>query len=224
MPAYDAVKKLQTELIRKTIGGSVFVAPATAATITTLTAAVGTAPNVEISLVAFPTDYEDIGYMTDDGVSFSTETAVSEVTSFQAAQPTRSDITSETSTMTLQAQETKLLTLGLYTGAELASIVATAATGEVRIAKPERPSSRFYRVLSLAIDENEFGEIYIARYLPRAKVTGKAEQAYAKADQALTWGLTFTGFKDSTLGTAEVHYFGGPGWKGLLDQMGIDSV
>lgn len=224
MVAYDAIKKLQTELIRKTIGGSVFIASATADPITTLTTATGTAPNQVIGLTALPTGYEDVGYMTDDGVSFSTETSVSEVTSFQAAQPTRSDITSETSTLTLQAQETKLLTLGLYTGAELASIVATAATGEVRIAKPERPSSRFYRVLSLAIDENEFGEIYIARFLPRAKVTGKAEQAYAKADQALTWGLTFTGFKDTALGTAEAHYFGGPGWKGLLTQMGITSI
>lgn len=224
MVAYDAIKKLQTELIRKTIGGSVFIAPATAPVVATLTTATGVAPDEVISLTALPAGYEDIGYMTDDGVSFSTETSVSDITSFQAAQPTRSDITSETSTMTLQAQETKLLTLGLYTGAELSSIVANAATGEVRIAKPERPSSRFYRVLSLAIDENEFGEIYIARFLPRAKVTGKAEQAYAKADQALTWGLTFTGFKDSTLGSAEVHYFGGAGWKGLLSQMAITTV
>lgn len=197
MPSYDDLSELKTELIRKTIGGSVFVAEATAAAITTLTSATGTAPNQVISLTALDPAYSDLGYLTDDGAQFSTETTESQITSFQSATATRSDITGETSTMTVTAQETKLMTLGLYTGAAMSGIIAAALTGEVKISKPERPSSRFYRVLALAIDETENGDIYIARYLPRAKVTGKGEQSYSKTDQALVWPVTFTGFKDS---------------------------
>lgn len=224
MGSYDALAEHKTELIRKTIGGSVFVAEATADNIAELTQVTGSAPNQVIDLKPLPTGYEDLGYLTDDGMAFSTETTTSDVTSFQSTTPTRSDITAETSTLTVTAQETKLLTLGLYTGAALAGIIAAAGTGEVSVSKPERPSSRFYRVLALAIDENEFGEIYVARYLPRAKVTGKGEQSYSKQDQALTWPVTFTGYKDSVLGTAERYLFGGPGWAELLASMGITQA
>lgn len=224
MVSYDSLAQLKTEHIRKTIGGSVFVAEATADAIEDLTTVTGTAPNQVISLAALPTGYSDLGYLTDDGAAFSTETTTSDITSWQSTTPTRSDITAETSTLTVTAQETKLMTLGLYTGAAQSGIVAAAGTGEVQISKPERPSSRFYRVLALAIDETENGEIYIARYLPRAKVTGKGEQAYSKQDQALTWPVTFTGYKDSVLGTAERYIFGGPGWEALLTSMGISQT
>lgn len=220
----SSMKSLQTELIRKSLGGSCFIAEATATGVTTLTAATGTAPNEVIDLVALPSGYDDLGYLTDDGMAFSTETSQSDITSFQSVSPTRSDITSQTTSLTVVAQETKLLTLGLYTGAALSSIKATVATGEVAIKIPERPSSRFYRVLSLAIDETEDGEIYIARYLPRAKVTGKGGQSYSKADNALQWELTFTGYKDSTFGAAEAYFFGGPGWKALLTKMDIPNA
>lgn len=223
MATYDSLSSLKTALIRKTIGGSVFCADATALPITDLTEATGTAPNQVVALKTLPVGYEDLGYLTDDGMAFALETTSSAITSFQSTQPTREDVVSETSTLTVSAQETKLLTLGMYTGAATAGITGAADTGEVSILIPERPSSRFYRVLAVGLDQNEFGDIYIARFLPRAKITGKAEQAYSKTDQALLWGFTFTGFKDATLGYSQRYIFGGPGWLGLLDEMGIDE-
>lgn len=220
---YASLAQLQTELIRKPLSGSVFVAEATAELIAALTTATGTAPNEIIDLTPLPEGYQDLGYLTDEGAAFSLDTTSSDVTSFQSTQPTRSDITAETATLTVLCQETKAITIGLYTGATLAALKAgvNATTGELIVKKPERPSSRFYRVLSIAVDETENGEIYIARFLPRAKVTGKSEQAYAKGDSALNWGITFTGYKDSTYGTAESYLFGGPGYKALLDEMGL---
>jgi hypothetical protein len=222
---YTDLAQLQTELIRKPLSGSAFIAEASAEAIdlsgwTTYSAG----PPEVIDLAPLPEGYEDLGYLTDDGMAFSLDTTSSDVTSFQSTQPTRSDITAETATLTVNAQETKLLTLGLYTGATLSSIVADADTGAVSILKPERPSSRYYRVFCLSVDETEDGEIYIGRFMPRAKVTGKAEQQHAKADAALQWGVTFTGYKDSTLGTAEAYVFGGPGWKALLSQMSIETA
>lgn len=221
---YADLAQLQTELIRKPLSGSAFIAEATADSIDTAAwTSYSAGPPEVIDLEPLPTGYEDLGYLTDDGMAFSLDTTSSDVTSFQSTQPTRSDITAETSTLTVNAQETKLLTLGLYTGASLSSITADPDSGAVSILKPERPSSRYYRVFCLSVDETENGEIWIGRYLPRAKVTGKAEQAFAKGDSALQWGVTFTGYKDSELGTAEAYLFGGPGWKALLSEMGLSA-
>lgn len=224
MASYESIKLLQTELIRKSTGGSVFVAPATSTAIANLTQSTGVSPNQVIDLVELPEGYDDLGFLTDDGAAFSTDTTTSDITSWQSTSPTRSDITSETTTLNVVAQETKLLTLGLYTGVDTSGLEGAAGTGELQIKKPQRPSGRFYRVLSLAIDENEFGEIYVARFLPRAKITGKGEQSYSKSDSAIQWSVTFTGYHDSTYGTAESFLFGGAGWRGLLAKMGITEA
>lgn len=224
MPTYDDLKELKTQLIRKTLGGSVFVAEQSVEVIDEITEVVGTAPNQTIELAALPSGYKDMGYLTDDGAQFATESTTSDVTSWQSTSPTRSDITSETSTLTATAQETKLLNIGLYLGVATAGLTAKAGTGELVVKKPQRPSARLYRVLALAVDGDPGQEIYIARFLPKAKITGRGEQAYSKSDQALTWPVTFTGYHDDAYGTAEAHFFGGPGWEALLADMGITQA
>lgn len=221
MPSYSALKNKQSELIRKALEGSAFLAPVTADEITDLTAATGTAPNEVIDLAPLPDDYDDLGWLSAEGVSFAREVAQSDVTSWGSVQPTRTDITSDTSTATVVAQETKLLTIGLATGADLAGVVPDAATGEVSIAKPARPSARRYRLLTLAVDQGDAGEIYIARFFPRAKVTNYAEQSFTSGDDPISWGVTFTGEEDSALGYSERWIFGGAGWKALLTDMGF---
>lgn len=220
MVAFDTLADFKSHLIRKSIGGAAFVAPITAPAITSITTKTGVSPNEVIGLIELPVGWQSAGFLTNDGMAFSTETSTSDVESFSAVSPTRSDITSETSTLTLTMQQTMALSLELYTGALKAGMTPDAATGEVRIRKPQRPSSRSYRVLTLMVDGEGEDEIFIGRYLPRAKVTGKAEQAYSKTDAALGWGVTFTGFQDAEAGTSEEHFFGGAGWKKQLAAMG----
>lgn len=221
MASYAALKNKQAELIRKAQEGSAFLAPVAADAIDELTQATGTAPNQVIDLAPLPTDYEDLGWLSPDGVSFAREVAQSDVTSWGSVTPTRTDITSDTSTATVVAQETKLLTIGLATGADLAALTADATTGEVRVNKPARPSSKRYRLLTVAVDENDDGEIYIARFFPRAKVSNYAEQSFSSGDDPITWGVTFTGEEDSELGYSESWIFGGAGWKALTADMGF---
>lgn len=226
MPNYDDLKNKQADLIRKALDGSVFLAPATAGPIvnlTTYTAAQAGPPAVpeKIELSPLPADWDDLGYLSNDGAAFARDVASSEVTSWGSVTPTRTDITSDTTTLTVTAQETKLLTLGLATGADLANIVPDANSGEVKIAKPARPKSKHYRVLSLAVDEGDGGEIYVARFLPRAKVSSYAEQAFGGGDDPIAWGVTLTGEVDDTLGYSEEWLFGGAGWKALLTEMGF---
>lgn len=213
---YADIEDRKQQLIRKALQGSFYIWDVTGETLSSLTT------DASGDLAPLPADAEDVGWLTEEGMAFSGETNQSDITSFGATTPTRSDITSETTTLTVVMQETKGMSLGLITGADRSGITADATTGETRIDKPERPSSRYYRGLALAVDEDETGEeIYIARYLPRAKVTGKTQPSFAAGDNAITYGVTFTGFKDSALGFTESWLFGGPGWQNLLTDMGI---
>lgn len=222
---YASLKNKQTELIRKALDGSVFVCDDLAAltAIAALTEDSATEPGTPI-LSDLPAGYDDLGWLTNDGAQFSRDVSTSEVTSWGSVSPTRTDVTSDTTTMSVTAQETKLLTVGLATGADLSAITADATTGEVVIAKPSRPKSKHYRVLSLAVDNGDAGEIYIARFLPRAKVTGYSEQSFSGGDDPVTWGVTFTGEEDSDLGFSESWLFGGPGWQALVADMGFTEA
>lgn len=221
MPSYEALKNKQTELIRKALEGSVFVSPPDADPIADLTVVTGVDPNEVIDLVALPTDWDDLGWLSNEGAQFSRDVGQSEVTSWGSVTPTRTDVTSDVSTLTVVTQETKLLTIGMATGADLAGVLADADTGEVSIAKPARPRSRHWRVLALAVDLGDAGEIFIGRFLPRAKVTNYAEQSFGGGDEPITWGVTLTGEEDSALGYSERWLFGGPGWNALVTAMGF---
>lgn len=219
MPNYYDLRNKQTELIRKATDGSLFVAPVTAPAISTLTVMEGSS----IELAELPLAWDDLGWLSNDGASFSREVTNSEVSSWGSVTPTRTDVVTDTSTLTFNAQETKLLTIGVATGVDLSALVPTAATGEVSVAKPLRPSSKTYRALVLAVDSSDGGDIFIGRFLPRAKVSGFSDQAFGGGDEPIGWGATLTGEEDSALGYSERWFFGGPGWKALLPQMGFSA-
>ena len=220
MADYDSLKNKQTELIRKALDGSAFLAPISSAGITNLTT-YAAGPPVVRDLTPLPTGYDDLGWLTTEGMSFSREVAQSDIGSFGSVSPTRTDIQSDTSSVTVVAQETKMLTIGLATGADLTGVTPAVNTGEVSIAKPTKPQSRAYRLLCLAVDLGDAGEIYIGRYFPRAKVSSYSEQSFSGGDEAITWGVTFTGEEDSAAGYSERWLFGGPGWFALLSAMGF---
>lgn len=226
MTVFADLQDKKNELIRKATDGSLFIAPGDALPITTLTTwvtAVTGPPAVpaHVDLAPLPVGWEDVGWVTSDGFGTSRDVTNSEINSFGSTAPTRTDVVSDKTTLTGTMQETKLLTIGLATGADLAAITSTVNSGEVHIKKPTRPRARTYRGLLVAVDENEAGEIYIARYFPRLKVTNFSEQNFTSADEAIIWGVTYSAEEDSTYGAAEGWIFGGAGWKSLLTEMGI---
>lgn len=220
MPAIDALQNLQQDLIRKSLNGSVFIASTDADTIdedTLFDTATG-----DLAAAGLPTsDWTDLGYTTDAGAQFARSVTESNVSSWQSVTPTRSDTTADTTTLQLACQETKLATIGLYSGADQAAIKTTAPNGVVRIDKAAAPVARYYRVLSIAVDEQDDGEIVIARYLPNAKVTAFDNQNFTKGDDPVLWSVTFTGFVDDALGFTESFMFGGAGWKARVVAMGF---
>lgn len=216
MPNYAGIQGKKDELIRKALAGSVFIGESTAAVITALTGA-------DSSLVALPATgggYIDGGNFTDEGMRFERSVEQSEVTSFGKANPTRTDITSDSETFAIDFQETNRRTISLYTGAALSSLVPDATSGELKIVKPDRPSPRTYRMLCLSVDGPTDAEIYIGKFFPKCKATDYQGQAYAKGDDAIQWGATFTAESDPVVGSSVVYFFGGPGWKALTISMG----
>ena len=213
MPDYAALQEKKNELIRKALDGSAFLAPISAPTLTAMT-------GPDSSLMTLPEGYEDFGWLSTDGIAFGRDVSGSDVSSFGSQTPTRSDTNADTTTVTIVGQETKRLTIEAYLGVDLAALVPGVGGG-VMVSQPSRPRSKFFRLMSIAVDDGDAGEIYLGRELPRAKPTSYSEQAFSSGDDPITWGVTFTGYKDSTLGTAQRFHFGGPGWAALLDEMGF---
>jgi hypothetical protein len=216
--SYDDLQQRNAALIFKALQGSVFVAPESAAAITTLT-------DTDKQLKTLPDDYEDVGWTSDDGAQFSRSVDTSDITGWGSVEPLRSDVTSDVTTLQIACLETKKSTIGLYTGADMSAVSPDASTGEVSIEKPARPGFRYYRVLAIAVDLTDDGELYVARFLPRARVTDYDDQNFQSSDDSpITWPVTMTGYEDPTLGYSEKYLFGGPGWAARLSAMGFSAA
>lgn len=218
MATFAEIQNVQAELIRKAKAGSAFLAPVTAAGIDETFVGAGGV------LATLPAGYDDLGWLSSDGMGFSRDVATSDITSFGATSPTRSDITSDTSSITVTCQETKLLTIGLATGVDTSTIKTPDSSGAVMVRKPKTPSSKYYRLFCISKDEGDAGDIYIARFFPRAKVTSFSEQSFGGGDEPISWGVTMQGYPDDTLGFSEAWLFGGPGWNAIATEMGFDDV
>lgn len=219
MATFADLQNVQTELIRKAKSGSAFLADIDSEDIDESFVGAGGV------LAALPDGYEDLGWLSNDGMGFSRDVSTSDVTSFGSVSPTRSDVVSDTSTVTVTCQETKLLTIGLATGIDVSAIkTPTKGTGAVMVRKPIAPTSRYYRLLCISKDDGDAGDIYIARFFPRAKVTSFGEQAFGGGDDPISWGVTMQGYADAELGFTEAWLFGGPGWNALVDDMGFNAI
>jgi hypothetical protein len=208
-----------TDVTQMTTTGSLTGGSSPAIAVTTTT------PGTGVELATLPAGWSDLGWTSTDGVTYGRTTEVSEVNSFGSVEPTRSDVTRDTITMQCVAQQTSLLTLGLYTGADTSALTADASSGEFSIEKPNIPGFTYYRVLGLFVDRDDSGrEIYIARYMPRARITEYAEQQFTDGDDPISYGITFTGFEASDVGYSHRWIFGGPGWLALLSDMQIATA
>lgn len=219
MPAYEAIANKQAELIRKALAGSIFVGDMSAALPASLTSGAGA------DLAALPTGYTDLGWCSkDDGATWSRSTEVSEVTSWGSFDPTRRDINSDVTGLQFTAQETKLKTLEMYHDVDLSTVTPTAITGEIAFSQPTRPSTKYRRVFGIFVDGTGTDAIYVARLLPRATVTEKGDQVWTDGDDPVAYQMTMSASVDSTAGYSVRHFFGGPGWRAMLEDMGFPAL
>ncbi|HEX5525167.1 MAG TPA: hypothetical protein VFX53_17110 [Pedococcus sp.] len=214
MPDLATLASHKSELIRKALEGSVFVAPFSANPITTLTSGGSS------ELAALPTGYTDVGLVEKgNAVTWSRSVTTQEVMVWGDLYPARRDITKDDSTLKFTMVETKRLSMELYYGMDLSSTTADATTGEVSFAQPARPSTKFWRVFGIFQDGTGSDAIYVGRFYPRASVTDMSDQKWDDDADPLLWDISMSAVRDDDLGYAVKHFFGGPGWEALLDDL-----
>lgn len=220
MPTFADLQDHKNHLIRRAKSGSVFVAQMDVA----LPASLTTGSTADLAALDAD-DWTDLGWLSTDGVNYERTTDSVDTSSFGSSEPTRSDVTRDEINMTCTAQETKALTIGITTGADIAAIKANATTGEVQVAKPARPKLRFYRVLGLFLDHDDNGqEIYFGRLMPRAQVADFGSQGYDEGENGISYPMTWRGKEDADAGFSHKWFWGGPGWKALLSDMDIPNL
>jgi len=202
-----------TQLIRKGLTGSVFVAPYSSDD------EIDKLLDTDGSLLALPADYTDVGVISkDQGVSWSRDVDFADVESLGYAEPTRRDVISDVTGIEFTMQETKAKALELYEGVSLDDVVGTAAGDDhmnITFDKPDRPAALYYRVLALFKDGEGADAFYFAKWLPRCSVTDRSEQSWQEGEE-VQYGVTMTAFNDPVVGTAVRTLLGVPDTAGTL--------
>lgn len=220
MPSFAALAKRQGELIRKPLAGIIAVADADFV----LPPAFLLTETAEATLLALDEDWEQLGWVSkSDGLTFSADTETSDVESWGALEPTRSDITRDVTSAQFTCQETNKKVLEMYYNVDLTSATPTPLTGEIAFNQATEPATTYRRMLFLSKDGAGSKEIYIAKLMPRANVSAKSDQNWNSED-ALTYGMTVSAKVDDDAGFAVRHLFGGPGWKANLVKMGFPAL
>lgn len=216
---YEALANKQSDLIRKALEGSIFIADRSVELPTALTT--GDASD----LMPLPEGYGDIGWVTkDDGATWTRSVETSDTTSWGSVEPTRRDITTQTDGLKFTAQETKRKTIELYEGVDLSTVTPDPTTGEITFDRPPRPSIRYFRAFGLFVDGVGANAIYVAKLCPKASVTETGDQKWSDGDDPVGFEVTMTANFDSEAGTSMRFFFGGPGWKALLEDMGFPAA
>ena len=218
MPDLHALQTHQSDLIRKALEGSIFVAPFSATPISTMTSGGSSA------LVALPTGYVDVGLVDKkSAVTWSRKVTTEEVMTWGDIFPARRDITKDDSQLKFTMLESGRQQFELYYGLDLSSTTANATTKEVSFAQPSRPQTRFFRVFGLFQDGEGANAIYVGRFYPRASVTDMGDQKWDDDADAMVWDVSMSAVTDTDLGYPVKHYFGGPGWAAILSDTGFTA-
>ncbi|MEU3289894.1 phage tail protein [Streptomyces longwoodensis] len=199
---------LHTEYIRKQLVQAVFAADYSAAAIATpFDSATG-------ALASIPAAYVPVGYTTDDGITFTGDLSMTDVTSSQSTEPTRSDIESDVLSAQFAPQETNAATVALYEGLPLSGSGALPAIGTAwQWDRSTGTANPYRRLLFIGVDFNESGEaIYVVKFFPRARLTSRDDEQWARSTETQR-PVTFNAFRDSALGTACRNWVDGPGWR-----------
>ncbi|QAU06363.1 major tail protein [Gordonia phage WhoseManz] len=218
MPSFAALAKRQGELIRKPLAGIIGVAPEDTEIDADFKLTVLNGGAIELADLS---DFDQLGWVSkSDGVVFSADTETSDVESWGALEPTRSDITKDVTSAQFTCQETNKTVLEMFYNVDLDGVLGEFETGEIAFNQSIEPTTTYRRMIFLSKDGSGTKEVFIGKLMPRASVTAKSDQNWNSED-ALVHGMTIVAKVDDELGYAVRHMFGGSGWKSQLTKMGF---
>lgn len=211
----DAYRGAKDGLIRKMVsGGAILVAPLSAKPITALTDSTGK--------LKMQDGFTGMGRIARDGAPVFTPEDQEETTeTWGEIEPSRRDVTLSTLGVEATLQDTRKETLMIAArrSAEFMDGLKAGANGELAITDNSQPNTMFVQLLFVGIDGTGDDAFYFGRYLPRAIVKGGAENW--NPQNAVTYPLTATATKDTKLGFSSKRFYGGPGAKARMKDMGF---
>jgi len=149
------------------ITGAVYVGPLATAAPTSATSSLNVA-------------FDALGYVTSDGVTFSTDKSTNQIRAFQKNDLVREVITETTVTYEFSALETNQTAIETYFG-------ATMVNGKVEF-DPSSSGGRKSFVIDIVDGDKE-----IRHYIPAGEITNIMEQTFANGE-AITYGFTLTAY------------------------------
>lgn len=217
MPSFSTVKAAERSLLLKPLDAAIFLADHYTAAPTAYT-------DVSSALQALPEAFEPVGLISKKaGVTFGKKVDSERTESYGEAEPTRIDMVSVEHSLEFTPQQVSKTTLELTTRANLSTVTANAASGEVRFAEPTSLSVRYYSALAIAKDGDDAEPIFVFRYMPMVALTDTGDQTWDMAD-TIPPKVTMTPFRDDTAGFAVEHAFGGLGWKNIAAKAGFAAA
>lgn len=213
--SFDTVAAQKSGNIRKPLAGTVLLGKyGTAAAITTLVATGGQ--------ITAPADHESVGWISEDGLTFSKSRDISEVRGWGATTVLRRDIRTEDNTLQFAALETKRLTYELKMSRDLSGTAGQmSAAGEWKVDIPTRADIMWWRLCALGKDGAGASLFYVARVFHKCMVTDMDDEAWTDGDDPLKYGVTMGSVPDDVLGTIGTEFIFGPGALAAAAAMGL---
>jgi hypothetical protein len=212
---FDALADQKSGNIRKAVAGTVLLGKYTVADpVTTLVATGGQ--------ITAPADFESVGWISEDGLTFSKSRDTAEVRGWGAATVLRRDIRTEDNTLQFAAIETKRLTYELKSNLDLSGPAGQmSATGEWKFDLASRPDIAWWRVVALGKDGSGASTYYMAKVFHKMMVTDMDDESWSDGDDPLMTNVTMGAVPDDTLGTIGTEFLFGPGALAAATAMGL---
>jgi hypothetical protein len=213
------VARHQRELIFKPLEAHIFGAPEDAVMPAVLTT------GTDALLDELPESWFDVGLINkDDAITWSREVEKATITAIGYRDPVRSDVTSDVTGLAFQALETNRYNIERHLMMDLSGIVPKPETGEVVIDQTTGGRTPRNRYLAIARDGVGADTIYVGKLLSAGETSEVGEQTWTDGEGALVWPTTINGMVDTDAGFSIRHFFGGPGWRALLEDAGFPAM
>lgn len=218
----SAVTDDKNDLILKATDFAVFRAPLSVAAVTQATLFDATTGKLLPTLLGTgASKYAPVGFITDDGATFSRKVTSEDTTAMQSLAPVRSDPTGDITTMKYEPMETNWLNIATYLGVDPASLTTTPDKGgSIQVDQSATGSFAPCRWLAIAYDTAR--DIYVVKHFPNGKVDSPDDQQMKKAG-TFGYPVTVKALFDSTVGTDVRWLFGGAGWLSRITEIGLTA-
>lgn len=211
--SFETVAARNSNNIRKALKGAMLLgAFPTASIITSLVATGGQ--------ITVPSSYESVGWISEDGLTFTSKRDFAEVRGWGSGTVLRRDIKTDNYTVAFTALETKRITHELRANLDLASTSMSAA-GEWKFDIPDRPDVRYWRGLALGVDGSGATRFYRAKVLHRLTPSDMDDDKWSDGDDPYGYNVTMSAEPDPTTGTVGTEFLFGPGALAAAADMGI---